>query len=596
MKTKTVGSRENKSPDLTLSRALKRNGAVGLFLLLFALIAYSLMPATSVRAFNGATSRTVEIYELYPGGGNSGATYTNDYVVLLNVSQSSIDISGWSIQYQSNAGTTWTVVNVCSSTTPGTCVLLSGHYWLIQLASGGANGVALPVTPDRTATSLNISATQGKMALVNSTTSLPTTTGGNCGSVLSVTGSPAVIDFVGWGTNSNPCSEGSPATGSLSNTQSLIRTSFIDTDNNASDFSINASPVPKNSASTPITPTAAEGGITGRIVTEDGAGVGGAIVTLSGAEFRKTITDSSGRYQFDNVEAAGFYTLTPELANYTFSPHSRSFSQIGNQTDAVFKASADAIQTQNPLDTPEYFVRQQYLDFLGREPDSGGLAYWSAKINACGSDLACVRQERINVSAAFFMSDEFQQTGSFIYRLYKAGLGREMSYQEFSQDHQRVVDNGALSASRTAFAASFVTRPEFLQKYNGANTAESFVDALLRTMSQSSGVDLSSQRDALIASYRNGGSLDESRSRALRGAIVVESFRQSQLNSSFVLTEYFGYLHRDADTGGYQFWLDVLNNRVPGNYRSMVCAFLTSSEYQRQFSTIVTHSNAECAQ
>jgi hypothetical protein len=60
--------------------------------------------------------------------------------------------------------------------------------------------------------------------------------------------------------------------------------------------------------------------------------------------------------------------------------------------------------------------------------------------------------------------------------------------------------------------------------------------------------------------------------------------------------EYFGYLRRDPDQGGYDFWLNVLNNRVPGNYRSMVCAFVTSSEYQRRFSPVITRTNSECAQ
>jgi len=63
-----------------------------------------------------------------------------------------------------------------------------------------------------------------------------------------------------------------------------------------------------------------------------------------------------------------------------------------------------------------------------------------------------------------------------------------------------------------------------------------------------------------------------------------------------VLTEYFAYLQREPDSGGYAFWLDVLNNREPGNYRAMVCGFITSEEYQRRFSTIVSRSNRDCDQ
>ncbi|HEX8097058.1 MAG TPA: DUF4214 domain-containing protein, partial [Pyrinomonadaceae bacterium] len=62
----------------------------------------------------------------------------------------------------------------------------------------------------------------------------------------------------------------------------------------------------------------------------------------------------------------------------------------------------------------------------------------------------------------------------------------------------------------------------------------------------------------------------------------------------FVLAEYFGYLRRDAEQGGYDFWLNVLNNRVPGNFRSMVCAFITSQEYQERFSSVVPRNNQEC--
>jgi hypothetical protein len=59
--------------------------------------------------------------------------------------------------------------------------------------------------------------------------------------------------------------------------------------------------------------------------------------------------------------------------------------------------------------------------------------------------------------------------------------------------------------------------------------------------------------------------------------------------------EYFGYLRRDLDRSGFDFWLNVLNHSDQGNYRGMVCSFLTSAEYQQRFSPIVTHSNAECS-
>jgi CSLREA domain-containing protein len=341
-------------------------------------------------------------------------------------------------------------------------------------------------------------------------------------------------------------------------------------------------------------PTAAPAIISGRITTADGTPVSGATISLSGSQSGKTITDSTGFYRFSMTEAGGFYTVTPARANYRFTPASSSFSLVANKTDAVFTATADSVQTENPLDTEMYFVRQQYLDSLGREPDQDGLLYWSNEISRCGTDQSCINSRRIGVSAAFFIEQEMQQTGSFVYRLYKGTLGRRISYAEFSADRQQVTGSSNLDQSKSAFIDSFVQRAEFVQKYNNAITAESFVDALIQTMQQTSRADLSSQRGTLISSYNRGTSLNESRSLAMREAIDNESFKEAEYNPSFVLTEYFGYLKREPEEEGYKFWLNVLNNKEPGNYRGMVCSFITSAEYQQRFATIVSHSNQEC--
>jgi hypothetical protein len=109
------------------------------------------------------------------------------------------------------------------------------------------------------------------------------------------------------------------------------------------------------------------------------------------------------------------------------------------------------------------------------------------------------------------------------------------------------------------------------------------------------GADLSDQRNALITTYNSGTGLDNSRALVLRALADEIEFKRTQYNAAFVLTEYFGYLHRDPDQEGYNFWINVLNNHEQGNYRGMVCSFTTSAEYQRRFSPIVVHSNAECA-
>jgi hypothetical protein len=339
-------------------------------------------------------------------------------------------------------------------------------------------------------------------------------------------------------------------------------------------------------------PTAAPATIAGTVTAANGSPLAGVVLTLSGQQSATAITEGNGNYRFGGVDTDSFYTVTPQLANYHFSPANRSFSLLADKTDAVFTGSPDATESTNAIDTNEYFVRQQYLDFLGREPDQGGFDYWVTQLNQCGSDADCTRTKRVEVSAAFFQSQEFQETGSFVYRLYQAALGRQLTYAEFSADRQQVVGGSNLAESKTAFANSFVARSAFTQKYQATTTAESFVDAMLQTLRDSASVDLASERANLIARYQSGGSMNEGRALVLRDVGDNTAFASAVYNPSFVLMEYFGYLRRGEDRGGYDFWLNVLNNS--NNYRGMVCSFITSTEYQRRFGSVVTRSNAEC--
>ena len=343
-------------------------------------------------------------------------------------------------------------------------------------------------------------------------------------------------------------------------------------------------------------PTSAPSSISGQINTPSGAPLAGAVITLSGARSVTTITDGSGQYRFDNLETGAFYVITPSFANHTFSPANRAFTLTGNVTDATFTATPDAIPTANPMDTSEYFVRQQYLDFLDREPDAGGFGYWSSQFTACRGDAQCLRQTRINVSAAFFIEAEFQQTGSFIYRIYKAGLGKRLSYGEFSADRAQIIAGPQLDQQRAAFVRAFVERAEFQERYKSAQTAEAFVDSLIASVWNASAVDLGAERSILIAQYQVGTSVNESRAIVLHSVAEDGQLKMAEYNPSFVLMQYYGYLRRDVDEGGFQFWLNVLNKREPNNFLGMVCSFITSAEYQKRFSSIITHSNQECSQ
>jgi hypothetical protein len=182
----------------------------------------------------GASASGVVVSQIYGGGGNSGASFKNDYVELFNAGANSVDLSGWTVQYATAAGTTW-------QPTPLSGTLAPGRYYLVQLASNGDIGAALPA-PDATGTS-NLAATSGKIALVRGTTALA------CGAAAgSCSSEPLVEDFVGYGAASD--FEGAGSAPGLSSTLAAARAGdgCSDTGANAADFAT-APPSPRNSAS-----------------------------------------------------------------------------------------------------------------------------------------------------------------------------------------------------------------------------------------------------------------------------------------------------------------------------------------------------------
>ena len=182
----------------------------------------------------GASASSVVVSQVYGGGGNSGATFRNDFVELFNAGTAAVDVSGWSIQYATAAGTTW-------QTTPLSGTIATGRYYLVQLASGGTAGSALPA-PDATGTS-NIAASSGKIALVRGTTAL------SCGAAAgSCAADQTVEDLVGYGDATD--FEGAGSAPAPSNTLAALRADggCADTGDNATDFAT-AAPDPHSSAS-----------------------------------------------------------------------------------------------------------------------------------------------------------------------------------------------------------------------------------------------------------------------------------------------------------------------------------------------------------
>ena len=304
------------------------------------------------------------------------------------------------------------------------------------------------------------------------------------------------------------------------------------------------------------------------------------------------IEDASGSFDESNGGIARIDAF-PDANQSGFLSDGVVFTEADAGTNLALSGLAFGILTRNQINDTTFFVRQQYLDFLNREPDPGGLAYWTNEITSCGDNWRCISARRTRVSAAFFVEQEFQNTGSFVYRLYKDGLGRRPTFSEFSQDRAQI-DVTNLENTKRAFTLVFVQRTAFLQKYAAAMNAASFVDALITTIQQSSNVNLGAQRDALIARYNQGANLTESRALALRDAVENQAVINSEYNASFVLMQYFGYLRRDSDQGGFDFWLNVLNNQDPNNYRGMVCSFITSREYQERFGLQLSRTNADC--
>ena len=287
--------------------------------------------------------------------------------------------------------------------------------------------------------------------------------------------------------------------------------------------------------------------------------------------------------------------------------------------------SDEAVNGGNPVKNAsfnnDFFVRQHYLDFLNREPDSGGLNFWKGQLNECETvplpggftdAQQCRETRRINVSAAFFLSIEFQQTGYLVERLYKVAYGDGVGTSTFGGAHQLAVpivrlneflsDTQAmgkgvvigapgadqlLEANKQAVIADFVQRSRFLTAHPLAISPGQFVNDLSNNAGP--GVLSTSERDQLISDLTLGS---KTRAQVLRAIAEDSDLFASEKNRAFVLTQFIGYLRRNPndppeaglDYTGYDFWLGKLN-QFNGNFvnAEMVKAFIVSGEYQGRF-------------
>ena len=259
-------------------------------------------------------------------------------------------------------------------------------------------------------------------------------------------------------------------------------------------------------------------------------------------------------------------------------------------------------QSPNPIDNSQFFVRQHYLDFLNRDADPGGLQFWTGGIESCGGDAACREVKRVDTSAAFFLSIEFQETGYFVYRVYQAAFGDipgkpvPITIQEFLPE-TREVGRGVvvgvgdwraqLEANKNAFVLDLVSRTRFAARYPATMSPAQFVDAL---NANAGGVLSQAERDQLVAELSAAGNTPQARANVLRRVAEDQELVQREFSPAFVLMQYFGYMRRnpddpqDTDFRGWQFWLDKLNT-FNGDWRAaqMVASFISSDEYRRRF-------------
>jgi hypothetical protein len=276
--------------------------------------------------------------------------------------------------------------------------------------------------------------------------------------------------------------------------------------------------------------------------------------------------------------------------------------QVDRRVDAAAAVVPLATGTANPIDSTPDYVREHYLDFLNRAPDASGFAFWQNEIASCGSDAACAEVKRINVSAAFFLSIEFQNTGYFVYRMHKAAYGNlsgapvPVRYGDFMPDTQKIGEGVVigqtgweqkLEDSKSAFALDFVGRPEFTSALPAGMTSDAFVD---RLFANAAVTPTQAERDTLVQELVAANNSTQARADVLKKVAEHPALVRQEFDRAFVLMQYFGYLRRDpnaspdADFSGYNFWLRKLDDNG-GDFQKaeMVKAFIESGEYRHRF-------------
>ena len=300
---------------------------------------------------------------------------------------------------------------------------------------------------------------------------------------------------------------------------------------------------------------------------------------FAASETQKTITIPV----IDDAHAEGNETFQVVLSN-------PSGATLGTPATATLTIQDnDQTGAANPIFGSPFFVRQQYLDFLSREPDTGGFNAWLNVLNNCSdvnNNPAC---DRILVSQSFFGSPEFQLKGFYVFRFYKLAFNRLPEYLEIIPDMSFVAGATAdeVFARKAQLATNFTQRQEFQSTY-GSLTNSAYVTALLNRyqLTQVTTPD-PQQPDGTTKVTLTSNDLSNrltantlTRAQVFRAIADSDQVNGVEFNNAFVAMQYYGYLRRKPEDAGYQAWLRVLQ---AGDIRTMVNGFMNSNEYRLRF-------------
>ena len=579
---------------------------------------------SSVSVAQSIANSDIRISQIYSRGGEAGATFQNDYIELFNRGQTNVDINGWSLNISNFSGVPPNI-QISSSAirffNPAGIILTPGSHFLIKFGATGSNGQPI-INADINLGPVPISDTGSQIALLGKDKTLAF---GFCPAAPDLTGT--VVDYVGYGIAI--CAEGTVTLAPPPN-KALMRAGNGCTDNNDNleDFSF-ATPNPRWRQDT-VTPCGPPGtsvidfGASQFDVSEDQRVAHITVTRFGDVSSRATVdyfvSDNSASERTDYTTTLGTLRFDRGQTQKTFDvlitddliPEANETAFLGllnatGNASIVPRTSTillihdnDLLPPENVVDISSWYVVQHYHDFLNRMSDAGGEAFWINNIESCGNSPLCREVKRIDTSAAFFLSIEFQRTGFLVYRIYKASLPETAQrpramprYREFIRDTQEISQGvivgtpgwqEVLEANTVRFTNDFVFRPEFLANYPPGLSAPAYVDKL----NTQAGHVLTFEEFFHLSNGLMAGL--ETRGSVLRKIAEHQRFSDAEFNRAFVLMQYFGYLRRspddapDSNFGGFDFWLAKMN-QFGGDFRGaeMVKAFISSIEYRHRF-------------